>query len=139
VARYETGGATPSLATLQRLLVACGSALVLETATPAPRARQRRRSGRLALLRRSRDRLLEAARRHGVHDIRVFGSVARGDEGAQSDVDLLVDLEPGRTLIDLLGFQQAVEDILGIRVDVVAPRFMKERVRARALREARRV
>lgn len=91
------------------------------------------------MLRRSRDRLLEAARRHGVRDIRVFGSVARGDEGDNSDVDLLVELEPGRTLIDLLGFQHAAEDILNVRVDAAAPRFMKERVRARALREARRV
>lgn len=74
-----------------------------------------------------------------MRDLRVFGSVARGDEARSSDVDLLVELEPERTLMDLVGFQQAAEDILGVRVDAAAPRFMKDRVRARALREARPV
>ncbi len=48
-------------------------------------------------------------------------------------------VEPGRTLIDLIGFQQAAEEIIGVRVDAAAPRFMKGRVRARAVRDARRV
>jgi len=74
-----------------------------------------------------------------VRNIRVFGSVARGDETANSDIDLLVELEPERTLIDLIGFQQDAQDILRVRVDAASPRFMKRRVRARAVREARRV
>ena len=89
--------------------------------------------------RRFRSRLEAAAERHGVRDLRVFGSVARGDETPESDVDFLVDLDPGRTLLDLIGFQQEAEDILGVGVDVASPRMMKERVRVRANREARPV
>ena len=91
------------------------------------------------MLQRSRGQLREAAHRHGVRNMRVFGSVARGDETADSDIDLLVELEPERTLLDLIGFQQDAQDILGIRVDAATPRFMKGRIRARAVREARRV
>jgi len=90
----------------------------------------------LALIRQLRSRLDAAARRHGISDLRVFGSVARGDETPESDIDFLVDLDPGRTLLDLIGFQQDAEAILGVGVDVAAPRMMKERVRARAIREA---
>jgi hypothetical protein len=93
----------------------------------------------LALVRRLRRRLDAAARRHGIRHLRVFGSVARGDETPESDVDFLVDLDPRRTLLDLIGFQQEAEDILGVGVDVAAPRMMKKRVRARAIREARPV
>jgi hypothetical protein len=92
---------------------------------------------RRTALRRGRERLLQAAERHGVRNVRVFGSVARGDETDRSDLDLLVDLDAGRTLIDLIGFRQEAEDILGVRVDAAAPRFMKQRVRARAMRDAR--
>jgi uncharacterized protein len=136
IARYEAGTATPSLATLERILAASGNSLRLEV---TPRRRPRRapiRSTRLALLRRSRQRLLDAARRHGARNLRVFGSVARGDETPDSDVDFLVELEPGRTLIDLIGFEQEAEEILGVGVDAAAPRFLKPRVRQRALREA---
>src|SRR5437867_4653904 len=112
---------------------------------PIPEARTRRRprreggGGGLALLRRSRPRLQSAARRHGVRDLRVFGSIARGDETAESDVDLLVELDAGRTLLDLIGFQQDAEEILGVDVHVAAPRFLKQRVRSRAMRESRKL
>lgn len=138
VARYEAGTATPSIATLQRLLEACGSSLVVDARIPARRS-ARERGRLLARVRRSREALQAAARRHGVRDIRVFGSAARGDETAESDIDLLVDLDSDRTLLDLVGFQQEAETILGARVDAAAPRFMKERVRARAVRQARPV
>ncbi|MEP6694516.1 MAG: nucleotidyltransferase family protein [Chloroflexota bacterium] len=85
---------------------------------------------------RLRARLDVVARRHGVRNLRVFGSVARGNETPESDIDLLVELEPGRTLVDLIGFQQEAEKILGVGVDAATPRTMKTRVRARALREA---
>lgn len=136
VARYESGTSTPALATLERLLAACGSSVVLA-------ARERRTAPALprgslgAALRRSRARLRAAGRRHGIHHIRVFGSVARGEDKRGSDVDLLVELEPDRTLLDLIGFRQDAEEILGVRVDAAAPRFMKDRVRRRALRDAR--
>jgi uncharacterized protein len=92
---------------------------------------------RLAQIRRLRIPLEEAAQKHGVRDLRVFGSVARGDDAFKSDVDLLVEIEPARTLLDLIGFQQDAEDILGIRVRAAAPRLLKPRIRTRAIREAR--
>jgi predicted nucleotidyltransferase/DNA-binding XRE family transcriptional regulator len=139
IARYESGAASPSLSTLERILAASNSSLVLSA--PQRRRRPRRPSPvhRLALIRRLRSKLEGAAHRHGVRDLRVFGSVARGDETPESDVDFLVDLEPGRTLLDLIGFQQDAADILGMGVDVATPRMMKERVRARAMRDARPV
>ena len=137
IARYEAGVASPSLSTLERILAASNRSLVLTAPRRLRRARQRSPGHRLALLRERRSELLTAARRHGIRDVRVFGSVARGDETPESDVDLLVDLDPERSLLDVIGFQQEAEDILGLGVDVAVPRMLKERVRARAMREAR--
>jgi len=81
--------------------------------------------------------LAAAARAGGTGPIRIFGSVARGDDALGSDVDLLVELGPGRTLIDLIGFKHDAERILGQPVDVATPSLMKPRVRRRALRDAR--
>lgn len=139
VARYESERTTPSLSTLGRLLAACGSQLVLGTDPAASRSSGRRGKRGMSAIHGARQRLLQAARRHGIRHIRMFGSVARGEETEHSDIDLLVDLAPGRTLIDLIGFQQEAEDMLGVRVDAAAPRFMKSRVRARAVRDARKV
>jgi predicted nucleotidyltransferase/DNA-binding XRE family transcriptional regulator len=139
IARYEAGTASPSLGTLERILDACGRSLQLTAPQRRRRTRQPSSGPRLALIRRLRSRLEAAAKRHGVRDLRVFGSVARGDESPESDVDFLVDLDPGRTLLDLIGFQQEAEDILGLAVDVAAPRMMKGRIRARVIREARAV
>lgn len=137
IARYEAGAASPSLSTLERILAASNSSLVLSTPQRRRRARQPPSGNRLGLIRGRRNRLLAAAGRHGIRDLRVFGSVARGEETPESDVDFLVDLDPDRTLLDLIGFQQEAEEILGIGVDVAVLRMMKERVRARAMRDAR--
>lgn len=67
----------------------------------------------LDALRAQRTKILETARRRGVRNVRVFGSVARGDERENSDVDLLVELEPARSLFDLGGFLMDVQDLLG--------------------------
>lgn len=69
-------------------------------------------------LRARRNEILELAARRGVSNIRVFGSVARGEAGETSDVDLLVDIDPGRSLFDLAGFYADVKDLLGCEVDV---------------------
>lgn len=139
IARYERSVSTPSLATLERLLRACGQPLQFATpaepkrrAAPAP-ARLRSRA---ALIRRHRDRLLTAARRNGAREVRIFGSVARGEDSPDSDIDLLVELEPERTLLDLIAFQQDAGDILGIHVDAATPEILKDRVRERVLAEA---
>ena len=70
-------------------------------------------------LRDQRDQILRIATRHGAHDVRVFGSVAREEAEASSDVDLLVRLESGRSLIDLIAVKQDLEDLLDRTVDVV--------------------
>lgn len=74
--------------------------------------------------------------KYGARNIRVFGSLARGDHREQSDVDLLVDLDQGRTLFDLAGFVADVQDLLGVHVDVVTPgglRYLRERVLTEAV------
>jgi len=89
-----------------------------------------------ALLGQKRLDVLRIAGTYGARRVRVFGSVARGDADAQSDVDFLVDLDPGRSLLDLGGLQFELEALLGCPVDVVTERGLKERIRERVLREA---
>lgn len=78
----------------------------------------------------------QAAAEHGARNIRVFGSVARGDESETSDVDFLVALEPGRTLLDLARLEIRLEGLFGRRVDVVTEAGLRPPVREAALREA---
>lgn len=88
------------------------------------------------LLRSNRDEILRLASRHGARNVRVFGSVARGEADERSDVDLLVDLEPGRSLLDLGGLLMDLRDLLRRNVDVVTERGLKARIRSRVLQEA---
>jgi hypothetical protein len=83
-----------------------------------------------------REEILRLAASRGARNVRVFGSVARGDSGERSDIDFLVDLEPGRSLLDLGGLNLDLERLLGSRVDVVSSRGLRDRVRERVLREA---
>ncbi len=80
--------------------------------------------------------ILRLAAKHGVHNIRVFGSVARGDADAKSDVDLLVELEAARNLLDLGGLQMDLERLLQRTVDIVTERGLRDRLRAGVLKEA---
>ncbi|MGH3886630.1 MAG: nucleotidyltransferase family protein [Pseudonocardiaceae bacterium] len=97
---------------------------------------RRDRPPSLGELRSRRDAILEIAQRHGVVDIRVFGSVARGDADYDSDVDLLVELEPGRSLFDLGGLLMDLRDFFGDPVDVLMPAALQEQVRGTVMREA---
>lgn len=90
----------------------------------------------LERLRERRDEILRLAERHGVRDVRVFGSVVRGEAGPESDVDLLVNMEPKRSLFDLVGFMQDVGDLLGCEVDVVSEDAVHWFIRDRVLAEA---
>jgi len=83
------------------------------------------------------EQLWEVARRHGVLRLRVFGSWARGDAGANSDIDLLVRLETGRDLLDLVGLKQDLEDLVGRSVDVVEEEGMSPYMKDSILRDAR--
>ena len=88
------------------------------------------------LLKEKRGEILKIAAMHGARNVRVFGSVARGQASAGSDLDLLVELEPGRTLLDHAGLLLDLQDLLGIEVDVVTENGIKERIRQRVLEEA---
>ncbi len=88
------------------------------------------------LLREKREEILKIAAKHGARNVRVFGSVVRGEADEKSDIDFLVEMEPGRSLFDLGGLQYELERLLGRPVDVVTERGLKARIRERVLREA---
>jgi hypothetical protein len=88
------------------------------------------------LLKLKRGDILQIASRYGARQVWVFGSVAHGEADAASDIDFLVELEPGRSLLDLGGMQFELEALLNCRVDVVTVRGLKTRFRERVLREA---
>jgi predicted nucleotidyltransferase len=88
------------------------------------------------LRRQKRAVILAAAARHGAHNVRVFGSVARGDLSPSSDVDFLVDLDPDRTLMDLGGLLMDLQALLPLRVDVATEKMLRPKVRERALADA---
>jgi uncharacterized protein len=87
-------------------------------------------------VRHHRDDILLIADKYGATNLRVFGSVSRGDERPDSDIDLLVDLQQTWTLLDHIGMMQDLEDLLQRKVDVAVARGLKERFRDRILREA---
>jgi predicted nucleotidyltransferase len=87
--------------------------------------------------RRNRQRIVDLASRYGIKDLRVFGSSMRGDAGPSSDLDLLVDVEPGRSYLDLVAFWQEVEALLGHRVDVVTDGGISPYLRDSVYGEAR--
>ena len=88
-------------------------------------------------LRTHRDRVLEIARAHGAGNVRVFGSVAHGADNDGSDVDLLVDVDASVTIFTLAGLEQALRELLGVRVDVRTPAEISRYIRDRVLAEAR--
>jgi predicted nucleotidyltransferase len=91
------------------------------------------------LLREKRDEILQVAARHGASNVRIFGSVARGEADAQSDIDFLVELERGRSLLDHAALMIDLESLLGRRVDVATERGLRPRIRERILEEAVRL
>lgn len=89
------------------LLEACGTRLQLELLPdPSVGAATRHRGSLREVLKRRRKRVLELARRRGAINVRVFGSVAREEDTEESDIDLLVDLQPGHTILDLVGLRR---------------------------------
>jgi predicted nucleotidyltransferase len=83
-----------------------------------------------------REEIKELAANYGARNVRLFGSVARHEAGSDRDVDLLVDLEPDRSLFDLGGLLMELQDLLGCKVDVVTEQGLRPRIRARVLRDA---
>ncbi|MBE9156907.1 nucleotidyltransferase family protein [Nodosilinea sp. LEGE 06152] len=87
-------------------------------------------------LQEKRDRILALAEQYGAYNIRVFGSVARNEADAQSDIDFLVDMESGRSLFDLGGLLMELQDLLGCPVDIVTEKGLRAKIRDRILNEA---
>jgi predicted nucleotidyltransferase len=85
---------------------------------------------------RYRSLILDTADKYGAHNVRVFGSVARGEQSHASDVDLVVDFDPGRSLLDLAGLWLDLEEALGCKVDVVSSRGLRPRAASEILRDA---
>ncbi len=88
------------------------------------------------LLQAKREDILRTAAKYGAYNVRVFGSVARGEADEKSDIDLLVNMEPDRSLFDLGGLLTDLEDLLGCKVDVVTEKGLRDRIRERVLKEA---
>jgi predicted nucleotidyltransferase/DNA-binding XRE family transcriptional regulator len=132
VNRYERGRVDPSVATLERLLAACGERLELSSRPSAPD-----QGGLLAQLRLHRAEVRRITKRHHAHRLRVFGSAARGEDQPGSDLDLLVDADAGRmTLVDLAGLQRELSELLHVSVDVMTEQMLKGDARREALRDA---
>lgn len=87
-------------------------------------------------LREKREEILSTAARHGARKVRVFGSVVRGEVGPESDLDFLVELEPGRSLLDHAALLLDLQDLLGHDVDVLTDKGIHPRIRDRVLKEA---
>ena len=84
----------------------------------------------------NRDDILRLARKHGAKNLRLFGSAARGDERADSDLDFLVEMEEGRSLVDHVALKQDLEDLLDCEVDVVTEGALHSQIRERVLQQA---
>jgi uncharacterized protein len=134
ISAYESGHRQPSLLTLAALIEATG--FELATAVRRQPRRLKSLSGPVGQRVRQRRRdLVAAAAAHGVSGLRVFGSVARGEDRPDSDVDLLADLPPGMSLFGLARLQAELESIVGARVDLVPAADLKPDVRRRAERD----
>jgi predicted nucleotidyltransferase/DNA-binding XRE family transcriptional regulator len=136
ISAYESGRREPSVRTLARLIEATGHELTLDVVPASSHALGLPDSPLGRRLRQRRKAIIEAAANRRAHNVRVFGSVARGDATESSDVDLLVDLDPGVGLLDLIGLKHELGDLLRVDVDVVPADTLKPRMRARVLREA---
>ena len=136
ISAYESGRREPSLSTLTRLVEAAGHELAIDVVgcaehnlgppdTPLGRRwRQRRKA------------IIRAAEGRRAHNVPVFGSVARGEDVEFSDVDLLVEFDDGVGLLDLIGLERELSELLGVHLDVVPDDALKPRMRERVLREA---
>ncbi len=88
------------------------------------------------LLKDKRDEILRIAAKRGAYNVRIFGSAARGDADKASDIDFLVEMEQGRSLLDLAGLWRELNELLGIKVDVVTDKGLRDSIREEVLREA---
>jgi predicted nucleotidyltransferase/DNA-binding XRE family transcriptional regulator len=136
ISEYEAGKRQPALPTLSKLIAATGHELAVELVRTDPHVRGLPDTSLGRRLRQHRRALLNAVAAVGGSNLRVFGSVARGEEAPSSDVDLLVDLPEATGLFALLELEGTLERILKAKVDLATEAGLKPRVRAEALTDA---
>ena len=90
----------------------------------------------IEILKNKRDEIIRIARTHGAGNLRLFGSLARGKSTARSDIDLLVDLSPESSLLDMIAIKHDLEDLTGCKVDLVTPAALSPYIRERVLKDA---
>ena len=132
ISAYESDRREPAMSTLAKLVEATGHHLVVSLERDPVMRPGLPDSALGRRLRRRRAAVLEVAERHGATNVRVFGSVARGQDTDESDIDLMVDLAPEVGLVSLAALQRELTDLLNTRVDVVPADSMRPRVKARA-------
>lgn len=136
ISAYEAERREPSFPMLVKLVEATGHRLSVAL-VPPERDQLGLPDTRLGrCVRRHRRAVIERADRRGAHNVRVFGSVARGEDTAASDVDLLVDLDDGVGLVALAGLRRELTELLGVDVDVVPAATLKAGAREEILAEA---
>jgi len=132
IAAYESGTKSPSVKTFSRLIAASGSAVEIELRTVIPS-----RGVLLADLQANAREIKLLAKKHHVSNVRVFGSAARGEDTAESDIDLLVDFDGAKYgLLPLVSFSLRVAELMKREVDASPVTMLKEEVRESALRDA---
>jgi|SRR5882757_233379 len=136
ISAYEADHREPGLRTFTKLIEATGHQLAVEL-VPGPGNRLGLPDTRLGRrLRRHRRAVLELAAQRGARNVRVFGSVARGEDTDTSDVDLLVDIDEDVSVVALAGLRRELTELLGVEVDIVPATTLKSGVRANVLAEA---
>lgn len=134
ISAYEADRREPGFRTLVKLIEATGHQLAFEL-IPAPRNRFGLPDTRLdRRLRRHRRAVIEIAARRGVRNVRVFGSIARGEDTDNSDIDLLIDLDDG--VVSLSGLNRELSELLDVEVDIVPAATLKPAIRDEVLSEA---
>ena len=133
IARYEADRVSPSVSTLERVLRAAGEDLLLSSSRGSQTDLS---SAKAQLVRKNKVEINSLARLHGARNIRLFGSVVRGEDTATSDIDFLVDTPREKALSISIALQAALEDLLECKVDVSPESILKPHIRKAALKEA---
>lgn len=136
ISAYESDHREPGLHTLRKLVEATGNHLRVELDPTINRPLGLPETTLGRRLRRHRRAVISTCEQRGARNVRVFGSVARGEDNDTSDIDLLVDLDPAVGLVGLAGLTRELQDLLGVDVDVVPANSLKPAARAAALTEA---
>ncbi len=135
ISDYERGNREPGADTFLHLLDILGMGIDLKPKrrTKVPQIPD----SRLArLILRNRKQIIELAKRSGARNVRIFGSIAKGESKKRSDIDLLVDLDPDVGMIELIGLEHALKDLLGVKVDLGSARSLKPDLRDEVLSHA---